>query len=78
MENYIDIAKYIATQESRIREAMNFHIDYKLMKKECQAVIDGTVQYLWNNGFGEVEIDVLLKDMIGMVNGKEVERGWSS
>ena len=76
--NYIDIAQYIAAQESRIKEALNFHVDYALMKKECEAIIDGTVNYLWRNGFGEQEIDVLLRDMMKMGNRKEVLRTWSS
>jgi len=78
MENYIDIAQYIKKQEESIKEALNFHVDYRLMKKECQAVIDGTVQYLWNNGFGEVEIDLLIKDMLLIANYETRTKGWNN
>lgn len=77
MENYIDIAQYISSQESRMREILSFHIDSHLAKKECQAVIDGTVQYLWRNGFGEQEIDILVRDMMNMIMVKDVKR-WNN
>ncbi len=75
--NYIDIAQYIKAQEQTIRDINDFHIDEKLRKKECSAVIDGTVQYLWRNGFGEYEIDLLLKEMLAMANVREVAK-WIS
>lgn len=78
MENYVDIAQYIKKQEESIKEALNFHVDYRLMKKECEAIIGGTVDYLWRNGFGEAEIDVLVRDMVNMVNGREVEKIWKA
>lgn len=74
---YVDIARYIKAREDSMREILSFHIDPHLAKKECEAVIDGTINYLWRNGFGEHEIDILVRDMMNMITVKEM-RKWSS
>ena len=72
--NYVYIARYIKEQESRMKEINEFHIDEILRSKECAAIIDGTAQYLWRNGFGEYEIDLLIKDMVIIANEKEIRK----
>jgi len=72
--NYVDIAKYLKEQEARIKEVNEFHIDENLRLKECAAIVDGTINYLWRNGFGEYEIDLLIKDMLKLANEREIRK----
>ena len=66
-ETLKDLSKEVATKieesQNQIYEIIGNQRDYRLKNIEVQAVLDGLVDWLIRQGFGDLEIHYLMKDM---------------
>lgn len=59
-EELKELKRHHQLVQSGIDEIIRYQYDKKLMKIELQSVIDGYADYLKRNGFGGIEITLIL------------------